>query len=198
MEPAAGHTGGPIMQAMDELSGEDLVDRSGATAQQLRRLVDLGIITPTPQGRYRRSDIQRIRVVDALADAGFAPEQLSDLIAKGAYSLDWASVVFPEPTARLTTTLEQTAVSLDHSSGKCGRQLLRAPPRPISWSWQASKAAATSPPHRRGHCVSPPSASPSSFTPMTRHSTAMITALLWAIQSFSRPSSCADRFPIPK
>jgi DNA-binding transcriptional MerR regulator len=121
MEPAAGHTGGPIMQAMDELSGEDLVDRSGATAQQLRRLVDLGIITPTPQGRYRRSDIQRIRVVDALADAGFAPEQLSDLIAKGAYSLDWASVAFPEPTAQLTTTLEQTAAAAGLPEGFAGR-----------------------------------------------------------------------------
>jgi len=121
MELAAGHTGGPIMQAMDELSGEDLVDRSGATAQQLRHLVDLGIITPTPQGRYRRSDIQRIRVVDALADAGFAPEQLSDLIAKGAYSLDWASVMFPEPTARLTTTLEQTAATAGLPAGFAGR-----------------------------------------------------------------------------
>ena len=49
-----------------------------------------------------------------------------------------------------------------------------------------------------GHCVSPPSASPSSFTPMTRHSTATITALLWVIQSLSPPSSCADRFPVPK
>jgi hypothetical protein len=38
---------GPTMRAMHELSGEELVDRSGATAQQLRRLVDLGIITPT-------------------------------------------------------------------------------------------------------------------------------------------------------
>jgi hypothetical protein len=42
--------------------------------------------------------------VDALADAGFAPEQLSELIATGAYNLDWASVVFPEPTAQLTAT----------------------------------------------------------------------------------------------
>ena len=58
---------------MDELSAEELADRSGVTAEQLRRLVELGIITPTPQGRFRRSDIQRIRVVDALADAGFAP-----------------------------------------------------------------------------------------------------------------------------
>jgi DNA-binding transcriptional MerR regulator len=96
---------------MDELSTEDLADRSGVTAQQLRRLVELGIITPTPKGRYRPSDIQRIRVVDALADAGFAPEQLSELIATGTYDLDWSSVVYPEPTAQLTTTLEQTAAA---------------------------------------------------------------------------------------
>jgi DNA-binding transcriptional MerR regulator len=98
------------MRVMDELSSEELADRSGMTAEQLRRLVELGIITPTFQGRFRPSDIQRSRVVDTLADAGFAPEQLSELIATGAYDLDWASVVFPEPTAQLTTTLEETAV----------------------------------------------------------------------------------------
>jgi DNA-binding transcriptional MerR regulator len=58
---------------MDDLSGEELTDRSGMTAERLQRLVELGIITPTPQGRFRPSDIQRILVVDALADAGFAP-----------------------------------------------------------------------------------------------------------------------------
>ena len=96
---------------MDELSGEELAVRSGVTAEQLRRLVELGILAPGPHGRYRPSDIQRVRVVDTLADAGFAPEQLSELIATGAYNLDWASVVFPEPTAQLTTTLEQTAAA---------------------------------------------------------------------------------------
>jgi DNA-binding transcriptional MerR regulator len=96
---------------MQELTGEELVDRSGATAGQLRRLVELGIITPTPEGRYRRSDIQRIRVVTALADAGFAPEQLGELLATGAYDLDWAGVVYPEPTAQLTATVERAAVA---------------------------------------------------------------------------------------
>ena len=96
---------------MDELSGEELADRSGVTAEQLRRLVELGIIPPAPQDAFRPSDIQRIRVVDALADAGFAPEQLSELLATGAYNLDWAGVVFPEPTAQVTTTLEQTAAA---------------------------------------------------------------------------------------
>jgi DNA-binding transcriptional MerR regulator len=93
----------------------------GATVQQLRRLVDLGILTPTPQGRYRRSDIQRIRVVDALADAGFAPEQLGELIAAGAYNLDWASVVFPEPTSQMTSTLEQTAAATGLPESFLGR-----------------------------------------------------------------------------
>jgi adenylate cyclase len=96
---------------MDELSGEELADRSGMTAQQLRHLVELGIITPTPQGRYRSSDIQRIRVVDALADVGIAPEQLAQLIATGAYNLDWTSVVYPEPTAHTASTLEQAAAA---------------------------------------------------------------------------------------
>jgi adenylate cyclase len=81
------------------------------TAEQLRRLVELGI-APMPQGRFRRSDIQRIRVVDALAEAGFVPEQLSELLTAGAYNLDWASVVYPEPTAQLTTTLEQAAAAI--------------------------------------------------------------------------------------
>jgi len=96
---------------MDELSGEELADRAGVTAEQLRRLVELGISIPTSEGRYRRSDIQGIRVVDTLAEAGFAPEQLSELIATGTYNLDWASVVFPEPTGQLSTTLEQTAAA---------------------------------------------------------------------------------------
>ena len=109
------------MRIMEELSAEELVDGSGATAEQLRRLVTLGIITPTPQGRFRRPDIQRIRVVDALADAGFAPEQLGQLIASGAYDLDWASVVFPEPTAQLTITLEQTAAATGLPEGLAGR-----------------------------------------------------------------------------
>jgi adenylate cyclase len=109
------------MRLMDELSPEELADRSGVTAGQLRRLVELGIMTPTPEGRYRRSDIQRIRVVDALAEAGFAPEQLGQLIAAGAYSLDWASVVFPEPTAQLTTTLEQATAATGLPKELAGR-----------------------------------------------------------------------------
>ncbi len=109
------------MRVMHDLSGEELVDRSGATAERLERLVDLGIITPTPQGRYRPSDIQRLRVVDTLEAAGFAAEQLGELIAAGDYNLDWASVVFPEPTTAMSTTLEQAAAATGLPEGLVGR-----------------------------------------------------------------------------
>ena len=105
MTPLAYHA------VMQELSAAELARRSGVTAERLRRLVELGIITPTPEGRYRGSDIQRIRVVDALADAGFAAEQLAQLIADGAYDLDWTSVVFPEPTATGAATLDQAVAA---------------------------------------------------------------------------------------
>jgi len=109
------------MRVMDELSAEELADRSGVTAQRLRCLVELGVITPTVEDRYRRSDIQRIRVVDALAEAGFAPEQLAQLLATGAYNLDWASVVYPEPTAQTATTLEEAVAATGLPEGLVGR-----------------------------------------------------------------------------
>jgi len=105
----------------EELSGEELAVRSGVTAEQLQRLVELGIITPSPRGRFRPPDIQRVRVVDTLAEAGFAPEELSELITTGAYNLDWASVVFPEPIAQLTTTLEQAAAATGLPEDLAGR-----------------------------------------------------------------------------
>jgi adenylate cyclase len=109
------------MPGMQELSAEELARRSGVTAERLRRLDELGMITPTAEGRYRSSDIQRIRVVDALADAGIVPEQLAQLIATGAYDLDWTGVVFPEPTGQGRTTLDQAVAATGLPKELAGR-----------------------------------------------------------------------------
>jgi class 3 adenylate cyclase len=92
---------------MDELSAEELADRSGVTVEQVGRLVELGIIGPTPAGQYRRSDIERIRVVDAMAEAGFAPEQLAELTATG-----MAPDRRRRAAAAMVASLERTVVLL--------------------------------------------------------------------------------------
>jgi len=109
------------MPVMRELSATELVRRAGVTAERLRHLVELGLVIPTPEGRYHGSDIQRIRVVDAMADAGIAPEQVARLIAAGAYTLDWTSVVFPEPTAQGSATLDQAATATGLPEELAGR-----------------------------------------------------------------------------
>jgi DNA-binding transcriptional MerR regulator len=77
--------------------------------QRLRQLVDLGILSPDAAGRFQPADIQRVRIIQALDRAGIAPAQIGQLIAAGAYSLDWAQVLFPDPTPQVATTLQQAA-----------------------------------------------------------------------------------------
>jgi DNA-binding transcriptional MerR regulator len=97
---------------MTGLSMRELAERSGVNVQRLRQLVDLGILSPDAAGRFQPADIQRVRIIQALDRAGITPAQIGQLIASGAYSLDWAQVLFPDPTPQVTTTLQQAAAEL--------------------------------------------------------------------------------------
>jgi adenylate cyclase len=97
---------------MTGLSMRELAERSGVNVQRLRRLVDLGILSPDAAGRFHPADIQRVRIIQALDRAGITPAQLGQLIAAGAYSLGWAQALFPDPTPQVTTTLQQAAAEL--------------------------------------------------------------------------------------
>jgi adenylate cyclase len=100
------------MRPMTGLSVRELAERSGVNAQRLRQLVDLGILRPDAAGRFQPADIQRVRIIQALDRAGITPAQIGQLIAAGAYSLDWAQVLFPDPTPQVTTTFQQAAAEL--------------------------------------------------------------------------------------
>jgi adenylate cyclase len=100
------------MRPMTGLSVRELAERSGVNAQRLRQLVDLGILRPDAAGRFQPADIQRVRIIQALDRAGIAPAQIGQLIAAGAYSLDWAQVLFPDPTPQVATTFQQAAAEL--------------------------------------------------------------------------------------
>jgi DNA-binding transcriptional MerR regulator len=100
------------MRPVTALSMQALAERSGVNVPRLRQLVDLGILSPDAAGRFQPADIQRVRIIQALDRAGIAPAQLGQLIAAGAYSLDWAQVLFPDPTPQVTTTFQQAAAEL--------------------------------------------------------------------------------------
>jgi DNA-binding transcriptional MerR regulator len=98
------------MRPRTGLSMRELAERSGLNVQRLRQLVELGVISPDAAGRFQPVDIQRVRIIQAMDGAGIAPAQLGQLIAAGAYSLDWTQVLLPDPTPQVATTLQQAAV----------------------------------------------------------------------------------------
>jgi adenylate cyclase len=100
------------MRPMTGFSMRALAERSGVSLQRLRQLVDLGILSADAAGRFQPADIQRVRILQAMDRAGIAPAQLGQLIAAGAWSLDWAQVLFPDPTPQVATTLQQAAAEL--------------------------------------------------------------------------------------
>jgi adenylate cyclase len=97
---------------MTGFSEDELVARSGVAADRVRMFVELKIIKPAPDG-FRPPDIQLARLYEALDRAGIEAEQISKLIADGAWSNAWAAVVFPNPHPFSDTTLAHHARELD-------------------------------------------------------------------------------------
>ena len=67
----------------------EAADRAGITVDELRRLVDLGIVQPDADGRYRPGDVRRAGLVGSLIEAGIPLDGLADAIRDGLVSLDF-------------------------------------------------------------------------------------------------------------
>jgi hypothetical protein len=93
-------------------SEEELAVLADTTVEQVRRMTELRIITPGPQG-FRRSDIQLVRVADAMDAAGIGLDDIGTLIANGDYSMGWGDLLYPEPVPTSDRTLEQACAELD-------------------------------------------------------------------------------------
>ena len=66
----------------DLLTEHELADRVGASAEQVRSLVDLGILEPR-DGGFERRDVARARVVLHLETMGIEPSALAEAIHSG-------------------------------------------------------------------------------------------------------------------
>ena len=67
----------------------DAAARADVSADELRQLVALGIVTPDPDDRFTSGDVRRISMVRSLAAAGIPLDGLGAAIRSGKVSLDF-------------------------------------------------------------------------------------------------------------
>jgi adenylate cyclase len=72
----------------DRLTEAQLAERSGATADDIRRLVELGVLLPEG-GTFARRDVMRVRAVRQLAGLGMDADALAAALASGHLTLGY-------------------------------------------------------------------------------------------------------------
>ena len=72
---------------MRTYAGPETAERAGISADELHRMVELGILQPDAEGRFRPGDVRRAELVGSLTAAGIALDELGAAIRSGAVSL---------------------------------------------------------------------------------------------------------------
>ncbi len=95
------------MPAVDGLTEQELAERSGASAEQLLRLVDLGILVRQEDGAFRPADIQRVRLMASLEASGISPDDVGRAIRLGHLSLSFLDLLFTNPQGYTSKTYQE-------------------------------------------------------------------------------------------
>ena len=74
---------------MDALSASRLADLAGTTAEEVQRLVDLGIVITDSAGLFRTSDVQKVRLLESCERAGLPVQGIAAAVGKGSLSFDF-------------------------------------------------------------------------------------------------------------
>ena len=91
---------------------EELATLSDTTLERVRQMTELRIITKGPEG-FAPSDIQLVRVAEAMDAAGIGLDDIGTLIAGGHYSMGWGDLLYPDPVPTSDRTLAQACEELD-------------------------------------------------------------------------------------
>jgi hypothetical protein len=75
--------------------------RAGVSLAELRRLVELGIVSPGEDGRFTGGAVRRVGLVSSLVAAGVPLEGLGTAIRGGTFSLDFLDAPAFEPFSAL-------------------------------------------------------------------------------------------------
>jgi adenylate cyclase len=100
-----------------DYSLSDAAQRAGVSEDDVRQLVDVGILTPS-EGRFSGGDVRRIGLIASLISSGVAIEALSDSLRAGRIALDFLdNSVFESWSALTPLTFadlaEQSGVPVD-------------------------------------------------------------------------------------
>ena len=74
---------------MERYEIAEAAERAGVSVDELRRLVDLGILKPDAENRLTSGDVRRVGMVGSLAAAGIPLDGLGAAIRSGQVSLDF-------------------------------------------------------------------------------------------------------------
>ena len=94
------------------VTDEELAALADTTIERVRRMAELKIIEPGPDG-FDPSDIQLVRVAEAMGGAGVELDDIGRLIADGHYSMGWGSLLYPRPVPTSDLTLDKVCTELD-------------------------------------------------------------------------------------
>lgn len=86
-----------------ELSVAEVAVAGGTTEETVTRLAELGVLSQT-DGRFRPSDVRRVRLVLALATSGVPFEVIGEAIGHGRISFDFIDDLAPNPIPLLPET----------------------------------------------------------------------------------------------
>jgi RNA polymerase sigma factor (sigma-70 family) len=96
-----------------DMTAADLAERSGASVEYVRRLIDLGIVSGGDSDHpYSVPDIQRVRLARALDRSGIPLEAIGKAVSSGDLSFNFVDALFPDPPALGAKTVRAIASDL--------------------------------------------------------------------------------------
>src|SRR4249920_3419015 len=84
-----GHPGTARVGRVERYRMPEAAERIGISLDDLRRLVDLGILQPDADGRCSSGDVRRASLVESLVAAGISLDGLGAAMRSGLVSLDF-------------------------------------------------------------------------------------------------------------
>jgi adenylate cyclase len=81
---------------MSGLTAAELASQAGTTPEQIDRLAALGVLEGKGDGLFRRVDVHKVRLAQAMLAAGVSMDDMARLVGERKYTFDYIEQVFPQ------------------------------------------------------------------------------------------------------